>query len=249
MRSTIDRHTSEFVTASSSSYEVRLLGGFQLRCNNHVVETLPSSQRLLAFLALNDRSLPRSFVAASLWPDTTDKKAGANLRTALWRLHEPDHQVVDVATSHLALRAAVWVDARHVETAARDHRRWGILPGPDVVDRIRGELLPGFWDSWLVFERERLRHEMIHLYELVCSDALERREFHDAVMAALAAVECDPSRESSNACLIKSYLASGNRSDAARAFRRYSALLHEEFDMCPSLEIGSLVAGLSPAQV
>jgi DNA-binding SARP family transcriptional activator len=232
---------AESRTPCSCAYEVRLLGGFQLRRDGQVVETLPSSQRVVAFLALNDRCLPRAYVAASLWPDTTDEKACANLRTALWRLHGTDRDVVDIAGSHVSLRPAVWVDVRFVEAAARDHRLRGDVPGPGLLDRARGELLPGFWDSWLVFERERLRLELIHLYEALSRDALQHGDNHLAVLAALAAVECDPLRESSNALLINAHLADGNRTDAMRVFERYAALLRAELGIGPSAELSRIM--------
>ena len=147
--------------------ELRLLGGFQLSCGGRSIQTTPSLERVVAFLALEDRPLPRAYVAASLWPETSDCNACANLRTTLWRLHEPDHDVLETSGSHLALRSDVWVDVHAVEAAARRYRTTGAIPGHDFVDQVRGELLPGLWDSWLVFERERLRQEIVNLYEVI----------------------------------------------------------------------------------
>jgi DNA-binding SARP family transcriptional activator len=235
---------AESVCMDSCSHQVHLLGGFQLRHEGRIVETLPTSERVIAFLALHDRRLPRAYLAASLWPDTTDEKANANLRTALWRLHGDDHDVVEIANSTISLRPDVWVDVRFVEAAARNHRLHGKLPGRELIDQMRGELLPGFWDSWLVFERERLRYELIHLFDLVGCDSLRRGDDHLAVLAALAALECDPLHESSNALLIRAYVAGGNRTDAVRAFRRYAASLRSELGVSPSDLMGTLLEGV-----
>ena len=137
-----------------------------------------------AFLALQRRSLTRAFVAASLWPDTTDAKAGANLRTALWRLHRPELDVIAVNGVQLALRPDVWVDARYVEEAA-GHR----APGRrrPVTRHRHGparRTAPGCWDSWLVFERERLRQECIQLCEQACVAAIRRNDGHGAVLGS-----------------------------------------------------------------
>ena len=228
-------------------YELMLLGGFQLRCGGEVVDTIRSCERVLAFLALNDRSLPRADVAASLWPETTDEKANANLRTALWRLNRFGKHVLDSSDARLSLGAQVWVDVRWVQAAAQEFRATGVLPAAEFIDRMRGELLPGFWDSWLVFERERLRQEMIHLGEVICRDAIERGATHLAVLAALGAVECDPLRESSTSLLVEAHLAAGNGAEAVCAYRRYAELLASELDSQPGAELTSRsMSGLTP---
>jgi DNA-binding SARP family transcriptional activator len=214
-------------------YALHLFGGFQLERDEQTVDVPPSSQRLLGFLALHDRALVRGYVAASLWPDTTDEKAGANLRTALWRLNRPELDLISTVHGQLALRADVWVDARVVRRASREHRLRRVLPAPDVLADIRGELLPGCWDSWLVFERERLRQEAVHLLEAACAASVAEGETERAVVYALAAVECDPLRETANLWVVRAHLAAGNRADAALHARRYEALLHDELGLAP----------------
>lgn len=215
-------------------FSLHLFGGFEFRFDDVTVDVPPTSQRVLAFLALHHRSLTRTFVAGTLWPDTTDAKAGANLRTALWRLHRPEIDVVEADGAQLSLRRDVWVDAHYIEAAVARFGREGEVPAIEDVARLRGDLLPGFWDSWLVFERERLRQECIHLHEVISAEAIRRGDGHAAVIAALAAVECDPLRESSNALLIRAHVADNDRAMALRHYRRYAALLHDELGLVPS---------------
>ena len=214
-------------------YALHLFGGFELERDEQTVDVPPSSQRLLGFLALHERGLVRGYVAASLWPDTTDEKAGANLRTALWRLNRPELDLIATAHGQLSLRPDVWVDARAVRRASREHRLRRVPPAPEVLAEIRGELLPGCWDSWLVFERERLRQEAVHLLEAACATSVAEGNTEQAVLYALAAVECDPLRETANTWVVRAHLAAGNRADAARHARRYAALLHDELGLDP----------------
>jgi len=53
------------------------------------------SQRLLAFLALQERPVSRVHVAGVLWPELPDERAAANLRSALWRLRRSGAHLVD----------------------------------------------------------------------------------------------------------------------------------------------------------
>lgn len=232
---------SDDMYATPPTFELRLLGGFALTADGDPVDVSPGSQRVLAFLALHDRAIARSYVSASLWPETTDLKAAANLRSALWRLHEGGSDVISGST-HLALSDEVWVDVRELSAAARHLRQRGGTPSLDLVDRCRGELLPGCWDPWLDAERERLRLERIHLCDVLAGAALDRGEPHLAAIAALSALEFDPLCESSNEMLIRAHLASGHRVDASRAFDRYAATMRREFGVEPSRSLRELAS-------
>jgi DNA-binding SARP family transcriptional activator len=237
-----------------TQFAVRLFGGFQLFAGGNPVDLPLSSQRLVGFLALQEGNLVRGYVAATLWPDTTDEKAAANLRTALWRLHGPDPSLIVSSQRQLRLHPEVWVDVREIRAAARDQRLSGALPDDDLLISIHGELLPGCWDSWLVFERERLREETVHLCEALCAVCLSRADTNRAVLHALAAVEADPLRESANVWVLRSHLAAGNRAEAMRHARRYAAMLIDELGIEPSPIVDELLwmeprvdSGLRPA--
>lgn len=214
-------------------YGLRLLGGFDLRCGSQAVEVPLSVQRLLGFLALHDRALRRCYVADTLWPDGGEARAHANLRTALWRLHSAHHTILEVTPVELALSSAVVVDTRTVHDAVREYRRSGALPEPETLLDIHGELLPGCWECWVAFERERLRHEAVELLEASSRACLAREEFHLATMLGLSAVECDPLRESANLLTVRVRLLAGDLGGAIRYARRYAQLLKDELSLPP----------------
>ena len=56
------------VTVFISALYLQLLGTFQLVLNHQAVPVTIGSQRLIAFLALHDRLLPRMYIAGVLWP-------------------------------------------------------------------------------------------------------------------------------------------------------------------------------------
>ncbi len=226
---------------SGRNYGLRLFGGFDLRQGSRVLDVPLSVQRLLGFVALSDRPLPRSYVADALWPDTGETQAHANLRTALWRLHSKRHPVLDVSSAELAINPVVQVDARIVHEAVRVYRSNGILPPPENLLDIHGELLPGCWDSWIVFERERLRHEAIELLEASANACLTRGDFHLATMLSLGAVECDPLRESSNLLNVRVRLAAGDLPGAIRYAQRYTRMLKEELGLPPPRDFAMLL--------
>jgi DNA-binding SARP family transcriptional activator len=129
----------------------------------------PSAQRLLAFVALHERPLQRVYVAGTLWLDASDDRAGASLRSSLWRLNRPGHQVVESTTTHLRLAPDVDVDLRRALGLA--HRLLDGSADADDLDAgeavLRGELLPDWYDDWLLFERERFRQVSLHALEVL----------------------------------------------------------------------------------
>src|SRR5438045_5931805 len=92
-----------------------LLNAFELVCDGDPV-TLPlSAQRLLAFVALKRRPVQRLHAAGSLWSNTSDRRAGASLRSALWRLHHSGHCLVEADGQRLRLSSCVRVDLHEAE--------------------------------------------------------------------------------------------------------------------------------------
>ena len=69
-----------------STVMLHLLHGFTLRVGWRPVQLMWSSQRLVALLALREQPPSRAYVAGTLWPETTDTRANANLRSSLWRV-------------------------------------------------------------------------------------------------------------------------------------------------------------------
>lgn len=225
--------------------QLRLLGGFEFRQGGEVESVPLASHRLLAHLALHDRPLPRSYVADSLWPDTSEAKAQANLRTALWRLGSAGRDVLDVSSGELSLGHDVEVDVREVHDAARTYRRTGALPDPELLLSIHGELLPGCWDSWVVFDRERLRLEAVRLLELAGNAAMTHGDPHLGLLLVLGAVECDPLRESSNVLAVRARIASGDLAGAVRHVRTYCRMLRAEIGMGPPRAMVALLESLT----
>jgi DNA-binding SARP family transcriptional activator len=212
------------------------------------VELPELSKRLLVFLALRDRPQRRSFIAGSLWPEKPEARATANLRSALWRmptLHpEP---IVRSGAKELALSPLVEVDVHEAEDVG-----WGLVQRgelPDALDThlFYSDLLPGWYDEWLIVERERFAALQLHFLEAMATLLLEKRRVAEALDVALRLVAADPLREGSQRVLITVYLADGNWRDALGQLDRCRALLAETFGCEPSRELCDLVIEAVPS--
>lgn len=224
---------------------IDLLGGFRLRRNGELLSISPGEQRLLAFLAVHNHPLQRVFVAGSLWIDYSDEHAGGNLRTALWRLRHLDDRLIDPSRSHLALASGVAVDLHQASAHARHllrHRT--IRPSPDLSARLLADVLPDWYDDWVVIERERFRQVRLHALEALCAAFAAAGAYGLALEAGLTCVGAEPLRESSHRALIKVHLAEGNQGEAVRQYRLYRKLAMDELGLAPSVELRAFIEPL-----
>jgi DNA-binding SARP family transcriptional activator len=226
--------------------QLSLLGGFELRCAGREVAVSRSGQRLVALLALQGRPLERLWVAGTLWLDAPEERAGASLRSALWRLPHPGGAtVIEASATHLRLACDVDVDVHQL--AARAERLE--FPSADLdldltPSALARDLLPDWYEDWVVLERERFRQLRLHALEALCAHLTRAGRFGAAVQAGLAAVAGEPLRESAHRSLIQVHLAAGNPGEAVRQYRVYRRLLADELALEPSAAIRGMVEQL-----
>jgi DNA-binding SARP family transcriptional activator len=226
---------------------LRMLGGFELRHKDRPVSLPFSAERLVVFVALHGGSPNRSFVAGTLWPDTSDGRAAASLRSSLWRIKQTDPPVVEATATRLRLARDVVVDVHELKATIGQVLEGGAWLRRDEAARLLapGELLPGWYEDWVLVERERLRQLRLNAMERLCERLTEGRHFDLAVEAGLAAVTEEPLRESAHRALIGAHLAQGNASEAIREYRHYRQLLNDELGVEPSPEMENLLQPLA----
>src|SRR4051794_17519830 len=219
-----------------------LIGGFSLSCRGERLRLPRGVQSLLAFLALQARPVPRRQVAFTLWPGATEAHAHGSLRASLFRLRAgcPDGMLGD--GGELELCQAVNVDV-HRALALADHAGDG---DDEELESILqgGELLPDWYDDWVLVERERFHELRGHVLEALSEAHLRSGAVARARKAALAAVHADPLRESSRRALIRAQVADGNHADALAHYAKFADLLRQ-FGLAPSPQLRELVSGLT----
>lgn len=230
--------------AAAPRPRLTLLGGFELLCDGEHVALSTSAQRLLAFVALRERPLQRSYVAGSLWLDSPEERAAASLRSALWRLHSCGIQLVHSEGPQLSLDPGVVVDLREAEQSA--HRALDRTNGDLEVDasELSGDLLPDWYDDWVVYERERFHQLRLRALDALCGRLVDAGRLDGALEIGLAAVADDPLRESSHRGVVRVHLADGNIAEAIRQYRLCRRLLNEQLGVEPSERMKELVRDL-----
>jgi DNA-binding SARP family transcriptional activator len=223
---------------------LQLLGGFALERGGVRLEVPVGVQHLIAFVALTGPT-HRCLVAGTLWRDVPEAQALASLRTGIWRMNRLVPDLVEVDGDRLSLTTSMTVDSRQQESFAT--RLLGHPSGDEpwleeaIESLWRGELLPGWYEDWVVFERERLGQLRLHALERMASLLTRRMDLDTALRLALEAVRTEPLRETANAVLMSVYVAEGNVSDAVHQYEMFTDLLRRELGVDPSPSLAALL--------
>ena len=235
----------------SGPLEIAVLGNFRfwVKGKDALPELPGGSQRLLAFLALRERSVMRTAAAGTLWPEASEDHAHASLRSAISRLTLIAHEAIIVSHQNLQLADHVAVDIRASRALAHRLLNPGELTQEgDLSDRaitaLSADLLPDWYDDWAVVEAEDWRQLRLHALDALTERLTGSGRYGDAMSAALAAVKAEPLRETSHAAVIRAHIAEGNRAEAVSAFEHYRTLLRAELGFEPSPWVQALIKDL-----
>ncbi len=144
---------------------VFLLGQFKITANGLSVDLASRpAQCLLAYLALNaGMTFRREKLASMLWAETSEANARSYLRQALWRIRKAlessllkpeDYLKINEINVSVRSGSDFWVDAHLLLAPAEGQTIDQII---QAVSLYRGELLPGFYEEWVLLERDRLQ--------------------------------------------------------------------------------------------
>lgn len=232
----------------SASRHIGLLRGFEFRSGDEPVQLPLSAQRVVAFLALQDRPVQRLYVAGTLWLDASESRANASLRTALWRLGRAGCALVEATPTHLSLARGVEVDVAEAKAVAA-----AMIGGAAAVPHEQtavlyraGEILPDWYEDWVLIEREHFRQLRLHALEALCEQLTAAGRFAEATEAGAAAVRAEPLRESAHRALIKTFLAEGNPGEAIRQYDHFESLLGAQLGLEPSSLLTDLMGVIRP---
>jgi DNA-binding SARP family transcriptional activator len=230
------------IAAPAGGPAVRVLGGLALTRAGGPVLVPPGSRRLLAYLALHPGGGERRATAGLLWPAVSDARAAGNLRSALWRLQQVGFPLLDVPDAGLRLADVVEVDLATAQAWATRVVSGAVVEGDLAVDPGRLgslEVLPGWYDDWVLAVRDRWRLRLLHALEALSVLLQRAGRPAEAVEAMHVAVLTEPLRESGQRALIAAHLAAGDWVSARRQYDAFRRVLRREVGVEPSFEFGA----------
>ena len=143
--------------------EARLIGTFDVKYDGKpVIISSRAAQSLFAYLILSAGTLHRrEKLAGMFWPDTSEAKARAYLRHEIWRIRKvlapkpkDNYLLADDINISFNASAECWLDAAILANIGEHETADELMKALSV---FRGELLPGFYEDWVVLERAHLQ--------------------------------------------------------------------------------------------
>lgn len=204
-------------------------------------------QPLFAYLLINrDRMHSREVLAGTFWGDFSQAKARLSLNTALWRLRSileppgvpPGTYLVGAYSGEVGLNPE---SPLLLDTAIFEQQVQRVLSFPfqlvesaqvqeleQAMQEYKGELMEGFYDDWILRERERLRS----LYLKALRYLLQYDKFHGlyerGIQHSQQILDLDPLQEEIQRDLMRLYIDSGQRAQAVRQYTLCRKALAEE---------------------
>jgi DNA-binding SARP family transcriptional activator len=217
---------------------------------------------LLAYMAYHARrSHPREELIELLWPGCEPHAGRVNLRTALASLRRQlEPPGLAPGTVLLAGRDCIGLNPAQCETdtdqfeaALRNAARTDD-PAVRAQQRLtaaelyRGDLLPGFFEDWILTEHQRLLEAYLGLLDDLSGGSEAAGDRTGALQWARRAVGTDPLREEARRRLIRLLSATGLPEAALCQYRALERLLREELGAAPEAALRALARELE-AQV
>jgi DNA-binding SARP family transcriptional activator len=251
-----NRPRPDRTVVAAARWDLQLFDSWTLRRSSDELAIKAREQRLLGLLALQG-TRARSYLAGMLWPESTESRASGSLRAAVWQIEgaAPGLLVSDRRT--IGLTPHLRLDVHDVASSCAQVRVWAAdhevpvqvtsseLDG-SLTRLIGGELLPGWYDDWVLYERARLQQLRLRTLEMLAELLLVRGENTLAMTAAMTAISMEPMRESAVRTLIRLHIADGNYHDAVEEYHLFRRRLIRELGVAPSSHFEGLIAPLLP---
>jgi predicted ATPase/DNA-binding SARP family transcriptional activator len=234
--------------------DLALLGRFGLQLDGVAVE-LPSrpAQSLLAYLLLHHGvAHRRERLAGLLWPDTNESSARRNLRQALWQIRRALGAAADSVLQADDLTITVQLDDRHqLDVARLDRPLDGQLTLEELIERASayaGELLPGFYDDWLLLERERLQAHFERTMQRLLDALVEDARWPQVLEWAERWIALGHTPEPAYRAAMLAHAAQGDSARMAESYRRCVEALERDLGVEPSEQTRQLFERLRNGQ-
>ncbi len=229
-------------------WRIELFGGLCARRGQRTITQFRTQKAaaLLAYLAYFHRNThPREVLIDKLWPECSLEAGRSRLSVELHSLRRqleppgvPAGAIIIADRSAVGLNAtAVSIDVAEFEKALRAAKSAGAAERArllaDAVELYHGELLPGYYDDWVLTERQPLQESFFHALRQLLGHLERAGEIGQALHYAQRGVAIDPLREEVHRDVMRLYAALDQPDAALRQYRELERLLQQD-DAVPS---------------
>jgi len=243
---------------------VEFLGRTRVYSRGREIALSRQSLSFLAYLVLyREVDHPREVMIEHFWSSYEPTRARSCLGTALSRLRRRFRiegcdwlEVSARGEPRISCSAPIWFDIVAFETGISS-----VLNAPEgeltpqlrddliaALGHYRGDLLLGWYDNWVLTERERLRLLCLRGHRRLMEHFAAVDDVENALAAGQAALRIEPLQELIQQRVIELYRASGQRAAAIQQYERLSKMLASELSIAPSKNIRALIDSIRAEQ-
>jgi DNA-binding SARP family transcriptional activator len=244
-------------------WRIELLGRLRATQGDRVVTRFRARKTgvLFAYLAHHlDRPHPREQLIELLWPEAGPRSGRSGLSRELTSLRRqleppgyprsgwmPAGTVIIADRDTVQLNPAACVTDVHAFETALQHAARARSGGErierltEAVELYHGELLPGYFEDWILAERQRLLELVLHALDELTAQLEQAGDHPGAIQCARRAVLADPMREEGHHALIRLLRAAGQPAAALRQYHELERLLAKGLGLAPDPETHALV--------
>jgi DNA-binding SARP family transcriptional activator len=243
---------------------VEFLGRTRVLSRGREIALSRQSISFLAYLILyRELDHPREVMIEHFWSSHEPMRARSCLGTALSRLRKTFQregcdwlEFSARGEPRISRSAPIWFDIVAFEAGIspvlnappgelEPHLRDGLIA---ALSHYRGDLLIGWYDNWVLSERERLRLLCLRGHRRLMEHYAAVGDFENALAAGHSALRIEPLQELVQQRVIELYFASGQRAAAIRQFERLAELLRRDLGIVPGAKTRALIDGIRAEQ-
>jgi DNA-binding SARP family transcriptional activator/tetratricopeptide (TPR) repeat protein len=241
-------------------WRIELLGRLRATQGEHVVSRFRARRTgaLLAYLAYYlDRPHPRELLIELFWPEVEPHSGRNNLSRELsWLRRQLEPPGVTAGAVITADRDAVQLnpaacatDVQAFETGLQTAARARsaaerIARLTEAGELYQGELLPGYFEDWIVPQRQRLADLCLRALVQLASDHEEEGDIHGAIQWTRRAMALDALGEETHDKLIRLLAAAGEITAALQQYRFLEQRLAADLGAAPDPVLRDFVLSL-----
>jgi predicted ATPase/DNA-binding SARP family transcriptional activator/Tfp pilus assembly protein PilF len=229
----------------ATDLQVRLFGPLTVRVEGAPLPPLRTRKVawLFALLVLNhERPVERTWLAATLWPDSDHRESLKNLRNSLHDLRhalgsqETRIQSPTPGTLQLDLEGTD-VDLLEFDASIK---RGDPLSLREAVALYDGSLLEGCDEEWVLLERQQRQQAYLQALETLAENEFKAGTAAQSVQYLRICIGVDPFQETAQCALMNALAATGDYAGATQTYRAFRLLLHEHLQTQPAAETTAL---------
>jgi DNA-binding SARP family transcriptional activator len=239
---------------------ISLFGSYEV-CNSDPtsvsVKLTRTIQSLLAYFLLEPRLHSREALAGMFWKEFDTGRARNCLNTALWRLRQALEPGNTPAGAYLLTNpygdvgfnweSNHWLDVEIFEKSLKPAIQsppggsgWKIQQIEEVLDLYSGDLLEGFYDDWVLQEREIYRRLYLNGLAYLMQAYRDQHRYEKSLACGQKLLYLEPLREEVHREMMRLFAENGQRSLALQQYETCRQVLKQELGISPMEETDRL---------